>query len=109
MKLIILLIAVAFAGCNSVHSNSNIDRALAGASPSPQSNNTYQSPSIIRRVTTAELDELMKQGKVVVVDVRSQDAYDKGHIRGAKLIPLNQVGERAKELPRDKTIVTYCG
>ena len=108
MKLIILLVAVAFAACNSVHSNGNIERALAGASPSPQSN-TYQSPSKVRRMTTTELDELMKQGKVVVVDVRSQDAYDKGHIRGSKLIPLNEIGERAKELPRDKTIVTYCG
>jgi rhodanese-related sulfurtransferase len=34
--------------------------------------------------------------------------YDKGHIRGAKLIPVNQIGERGKELPRDKKIVTYC-
>jgi len=108
MKSIILLVAVAFAACNSVHSNANIDRVLAGASPSPQGSNTYQAPNKVRRVTTTELAELMKDGKVVVIDVRGQDSWDRGHIRGAKMIPLNQIGERAKELPRDKTIVTYC-
>jgi rhodanese-related sulfurtransferase len=62
----------------------------------------------VKRVTTAELDELMKQGKVVIVDVRSQAMYDTGHIRGAKLIPVGEIGNRANELPKDKTIVTYC-
>ena len=62
----------------------------------------------MKRITTTELDDLMKQGKVLVVDVRNQQAYDLGHIRGAKLIPVGQVGERVKELPRDKMIVTYC-
>ncbi len=29
-------------------------------------------------------------------------------MHGAKLIPYDQVITRIKELPRDKTIVTYC-
>jgi 3-mercaptopyruvate sulfurtransferase SseA len=106
MKTIILLVAVAFASCNSVDSNSNVTANRASApTPSPA---VAQNPDGIRRVTTAELAELMKQGKVVVVDVRNKDMYDLAHIRGAKLIPVNQVGDRAKELPRDKMIVTYC-
>jgi predicted sulfurtransferase len=103
MKILVLFIAVAFAACNSVHSNANnsANNATAPAHVAQQNDS-------VRRVTTAELDELMKQGKVVVVDVRTQQSYDVGHIRGAKLIPVTQVGERSKELPRDKTIVTYC-
>jgi rhodanese-related sulfurtransferase len=110
MKTIILFVAVGVAACNSVHSNSNIERQLATLpTPSPvQPVAQQQSNDGVRRVTTAELDELMKQGKVVVVDVRNQQAYDLAHITGAKLIPVGQVGERAKELPRDKMIVTYC-
>ena len=42
------------------------------------------------------------------MDVRSQDAYDLGHIPGAKLIPLDEIANRTKELPKDKLIVTYC-
>ena len=106
--LIFFVVAVAFAACNSAHSDANIERVVATApSPSPVAHQ-QQSNDGVKRITTAELDDLMKQGKVVVVDVRNQQAYDLGHIRGAKLIPVNQVGERAKELPRDKMIVTYC-
>ena len=103
MKTLVLFIALAFAACNSVHSNAN-SSANNAATPA----HVAQQSDSVRRVTTTELDELMKQGKVVVVDVRNQQSYDAGHIRGAKLIPVAQVGERGKELPRDKMIVTYC-
>ena len=106
MKTLILLVAVAFAACNSVHSNANVERVVA-TTPTPAAHQ-QQPDDNVKRITTAELDDLMKQGKVVVVDVRNQQAYDLGRIRGAKLIPVGAVGERAKELPRDKMIVTYC-
>lgn len=104
MKSIIVVIAIAFAACNSVQSNANIT-ANTATTPTPM---VLPPTDGVARVTTAELEELMKQGNVVVVDVRNKDMYDRGHIRGAKLIPLNEVGERTKELPRDKKIVTYC-
>jgi rhodanese-related sulfurtransferase len=31
-----------------------------------------------------------------------------GHIPGATLIPAGEVLDHISELPRDKTIVTYC-
>ena len=103
MKKIILLAAVAFAACNSIHSKAGV--TANKATPTPAS---VVHQAEVPRVTTTELEDLMKQDKVVVVDVRTQDMYDKGHIRGARLIPVNQIGERGKELPRDKKIVTYC-
>ena len=51
---------------------------------------------------------MMKEGKVFVVDVRSQDAYDAGHIPGRELIPSGEILNHLKELPSDKLIVTYC-
>ena len=105
MKTIIVFLAAALAACNTAHSNANI-QANHPSTPAPSA--VAQHSDGIRRVTTAELEELMNQGKVVVVDVRSPSSYEAGHIKGAKLIPVNQVGERAKELPRDKMIVTYC-
>jgi predicted sulfurtransferase len=105
MKLIILLLAVALAACNSVHSNSNLDRVVASTTPTPVAQSPFDS---VRRIKTTELEEMMKQGNVVVVDVRNKEQYDRGHIKGAKLLPINEVGERGKELPRDKMIVTYC-
>jgi rhodanese-related sulfurtransferase len=54
------------------------------------------------------MEKLVKEGKAVVIDVRSQDAYDAGHIPGAKLIPSGEITVRANELPKDKLIITYC-
>ena len=61
-----------------------------------------------RRITPDEVRELLKKNQAVLIDVRSESAYKAGHIKGALWIPANEIGDRAKDLPRDKTIVTYC-
>lgn len=62
----------------------------------------------VRRITVAEALQAVETGKAVVVDVRGEDSYNAGHIKGARWIPLNDIGTRAAELPRDKMIITYC-
>ncbi|MBS0517422.1 MAG: MBL fold metallo-hydrolase [Proteobacteria bacterium] len=49
-------------------------------------------------------------GKVRVIDVREPDEFagPLGHIRGATLVPLGELAQRAKELPKDKPIVAVC-
>jgi rhodanese-related sulfurtransferase len=49
-------------------------------------------------------------GKVRVLDVREPNEFSGplGHIRGAELVPLGELAQRAKELPRDKPIVAVC-
>lgn len=61
-----------------------------------------------RRITIPELEALMKNNEAVVIDVRTQAAYDAGHIPGSKLIPSGEILNHISELPRDKMIVTYC-
>lgn len=101
--------ALALAGlvtaCNMLHGKSN------GQSPQAKSNPNVTAtpyPDGARRVTIDELEAMLKDGKAVVIDVRSQDAYDAGHIPGAKLIPSGEILNHLKELPSDKLIVTYC-
>jgi glyoxylase-like metal-dependent hydrolase (beta-lactamase superfamily II)/rhodanese-related sulfurtransferase len=47
---------------------------------------------------------------VQLVDVREPEEFSGplGHIRGAKLIPLGSLAERAQELTRDRPIVAVC-
>ena len=54
------------------------------------------------------MEAMVKNGQAIIVDVRNQVAYDMGHIPGAKLIPEGEILNHLNELPRDKTIVTYC-
>jgi rhodanese-related sulfurtransferase/uncharacterized membrane protein YphA (DoxX/SURF4 family) len=44
----------------------------------------------------------------VILDVRSQEEYDGGHLEGATLIPVDTLEGRLAELPEDKPIITYC-
>lgn len=44
----------------------------------------------------------------LVIDVRGKADYARGHLHGAVHIPLSKLAERAKRLPHDRPIVTYC-
>lgn len=48
------------------------------------------------------------QGEVTILDVRQPKEYESGHIPGAKLIPLPELGNRLDELDPDKPTLTYC-
>lgn len=43
-----------------------------------------------------------------LLDVRSQAEFRDAHIQGAKLIPLDQLGSRMHELPKDREILVVC-
>ncbi len=60
-------------------------------------------------MSAVELNEKLKNAKrPLVLDVRQRDEYRSGHIAGAKLIPLNELGGRLKELPQNREIVCVC-
>ncbi|MDX1455313.1 MAG: rhodanese-like domain-containing protein [Gammaproteobacteria bacterium] len=50
---------------------------------------------------------LMNRG-ATVVDVRSQEAFERAHLLGARHIPSGEVAERAEQLPQDKPVLLYC-
>ena len=61
-----------------------------------------------RRITIEELESLMKNNEVYLLDVRTQAAFDAGHLPGSRLIPAGEILNHVNDLPRDKMIVTYC-
>ncbi len=97
----IIVLALVLTGCNAIDRKVNSQAQNANATATPASDGA-------RRVTIQELEQLMKDGKVFIVDVRGQDAYDVGHIPGAHMIPAADIANHLKELPSDKLIVTYC-
>ena len=48
-----------------------------------------------------------KEGSFVLLDVRQPGEYEKGHIPGAKLIPLPQLADRMKELDPATPVIAY--
>jgi len=59
-------------------------------------------------VPRGEVQRLLKQGDAVLVDVRPAIEFQHGHVAGAISIPIDELEERIKELPRGKRIVAYC-
>lgn len=46
--------------------------------------------------------------KYFILDVRTQELYNKGHIKGATLIPYLELGANLDKLPKDETIAVIC-
>jgi phage shock protein E len=51
--------------------------------------------------------------KAVLVDVREQDEWDQGHVRGSILFPASWLREldaakAGEKLPREKVLYTFC-
>jgi rhodanese-related sulfurtransferase len=44
-----------------------------------------------------------------LVDVREPDEFAKGHIPGARNLPLSQLRQRYRELSREEPVTLYCG
>jgi len=63
----------------------------------------------VPRVTAEALKARLDAGEaILVVDVRSAEAYRAEHIAGAVHIPLAEVERRLAEFPKDRDIVFYC-
>ena len=50
---------------------------------------------------------LIDQG-AIIVDVRSKQEFQSGHVKGSMNIPLDQLGNNLSKLKKDKTIITVC-
>ena len=63
------------------------------------------------QISGAEAKALMdSESGYIIIDARTQEEYDVGHIPGAILVPEYEIADRAeKELPdKDQLILVYC-
>ncbi len=59
-------------------------------------------------VGPVELKKMLNDNKVILIDVREEADYKKGHIPNAVSIPKNQLGEYLTDLSRNNLHVVYC-
>jgi rhodanese-related sulfurtransferase len=58
----------------------------------------------------AEALALRDRGEAVLIDVRSRQSYEQGHIPGALSIPEQELPERLQEIRNmGKLPILYCG
>jgi rhodanese-related sulfurtransferase len=103
LALITLLCSILISGCGSAPS--------AETSAKGQNTNTSTPAATYQTIDAAAAKKMMDSGDpYTLVDVRTPAEYDAGHIKGAKLIPVDEIANRAaSELPdKSASILLYC-
>ncbi len=59
-------------------------------------------------ILPADLEKATEDSSNVIVDVRDKKDYDKGHLKNAISIPMDEADARLSEIPQDKPVYTYC-
>lgn len=82
------------------------------ACANPTSTPTADQPSVTQpgAVDVATLKSAMDNGNITVIDVRTDDEYNSGHVPGARHIPLNDLPGQLSSLQgmRDQEIYLIC-
>ena len=67
--------------------------------------------SAYMNITTEEAKQIMDSEEgYIILDVRTQEEYDRGHIPGAIVISHEEIAEKAEEVltDKDQLILVYC-
>lgn len=70
----------------------------------------FETKGSIASLTVQEAWERVKTPKstAMIIDVRETWEFKQGHARGARNIPLSQLGKRLNEIPVDRDILLIC-
>jgi rhodanese-related sulfurtransferase len=62
------------------------------------------------KISPVEAKEIMDSEEAIVLDVRTKQEYDQGHIEGSVLLPVDEISAHAEEVLKDKNakILVYC-
>ena len=67
--------------------------------------------AVYMNITAEEAKQIMDSEEgYIILDVRTQEEYDEGHIPGAIVIPHEEIAEKAEEVltDKDQLILVYC-
>ena len=67
--------------------------------------------TVYMNITAQEAKKIMdREEGYIILDTRTQEEYDEGHIPGAIVIPHDEITDRAEEeLPdKDQLLLVYC-
>lgn len=84
---------------------------VCGCNGEKPKENIIETKNSYEQITANQAKELMeKETEYIIIDARTQEEFDEGHIEGAILIPEYEISQRAeKELPdKDRLILVYC-
>ena len=116
MILMIVLSVFSIAGCK-VAEEINKEEILSteesekdpGTEVDVEASDIEEEISVIISISPAEVYEIITNDEdYIILDVRTQDEYNEGHLDKALLIPVDDLEKVVDELPEEKPIIVYC-
>ncbi|MCL2527752.1 MAG: rhodanese-like domain-containing protein [Defluviitaleaceae bacterium] len=109
--LAITIALLALGGCDTVDLLTEPARTPSPTFPAYTQEEPETSP---RRgpviITVQQAEEMMREQNTIILDVRTRQEFDNGHIQNAKLLPYSEIATMASAIIPDKsqTILIYC-
>lgn len=100
-----LAIALAFAALSACAA------PAVGVEPTPAAAETATDAAAYQKISAEDAKARMDSGdEIVILDVRTKEEYDAGHIDGAILVPNESISDAQPELlpDLDAEILVYC-
>lgn len=106
MKKLLILVGMGLLllpGCTSASPTTGSAASGSGSSLAEE--------AVYKKISAADAKAIIDgDGTFIILDVRTQEEYDEGHIDGAVLLPYDQIPQEAASILPDKaaTILVYC-
>lgn len=66
-------------------------------------------PAAMQNISASDMQKITRQTPdIYLLDVRTLGEYTQKRIKGAHLIPIDQIQRRIGEIPKNKPIIVYC-
>lgn len=63
----------------------------------------------MQNISATEMQKITKQTPdIYLLDVRTLGEYTQKRIKGAHLIPIDQIQRRINEIPKNRPVIVYC-
>ena len=114
MKKLLLTLALVSALTVTGCSNNSEKPADNNAKTEQKTENKSEEKAAIKEMKGADLEAIEQDKKkketVLVVDVRSKDEYDQGHVKWAINMPIDTFEQEVSKLDayKDKAVITIC-
>jgi rhodanese-related sulfurtransferase len=67
-----------------------------------------KSGDTVSTISAEELIQKMENDEIMLIDVRPEEEFEKGHIEHAECLPIDRFYENLKSLDKEKPVVVYC-
>lgn len=63
----------------------------------------------VKNISPGQAREIIEKAKdVFILDVRTQEEYNEFHLKGANLIPIQELEQNIHKIPKDKIVIVHC-